>query len=717
MRDVMQSLQELVADRQHNRLLRLSFPNDDAPPDLLLVNQLDACEGLSRPFEYKVELISDSAHIALKDMQGKMLAVHLVRKDGGVRYFTGHVFSFGLKKVDGGIAYYEATLGPWFRYLSLRKDNYLFHNATLYDQTETVFADYGGLANWDWRVAGSKKLMKDACQFDETDANYLQRRWNAAGLVYWFEHSASGHRLVVSDDTTAAEPIDGNEEVPFQRHGGATEEDGIGEWSPARQLVQGTVAVASYDFKSGRPMVSSMPTVNQQGNVPNIESYEYTGAAGFTDGAGGQALARLRMEEMEASAKRFDGAGNNRQLAPGRWFRLTGHFKAAIGGDSDQANEFLVVEAHHRASNNYQAKTAEPSHYANELTCIRKFIPWRPGRTLNCVETKIYGLQTATVTGPAGEEIYTDEFGRVRIQFHWDRFGMRDENSSTWIRVVTPWSGSSFGMTSIPRIGTEVIIAFIGGEPDRPIITGMVPNVDTMPAWGLPANKTQTGMMSRSTPGGGTANANALRFEDKKGGEQVWIKAERNYDAEVGNDQSVTVANNQTITVGNDQASGVGNNQTCSVGNDQSLTVSKNRSKVIGKDESHTIGKNADRFVGNNESRRVKNSMMETVKVDALQQVGGDKNTLVGKHYKVEAGDSFEITCGESKFYMDKSGNVAITGKNINITADGPIQVNGKTIDLNSSGGAAAVTPSPKGGGAIIADVNAQFPSKPGAAG
>jgi type VI secretion system secreted protein VgrG len=687
MRDVITSLQDVLADRQHKRLLRLSFPNDDAPADLLLVNQLDALEGLSRPFEYTLELLSDSAHIALKDMQGKMLAVQLVCQDGSLRHFTGHVFSFGLKKVDGGVAYYEATLGPWFRYLALRKDNYLFHNATLYDQTASVFSDYGGLCNWDWRVAGSKKVMKDACQFDETDANYLQRRWNAAGLVYWFEHDASGHKLVVTDDTTAAEPIDGAEEVPFQRHGGAREEDGIGDWSPARHIVQGSVTVGSYDFKSGKPVVSSMPTVNQQGNVPTIESYEYTGALGFSDGDSGQALARLRMEEMEAAGKQFHGAGNNRRIAPGRWFRLSGHFDSPAHGDSNQASEFLVVEARHRASNNYQAKTETPSHYENTLTCIRKIIAWRPGRAFNCIETRIYGLQTATITGPAGEEIYTDEYGRVRVQFHWDRVGVRDENSSTWIRVATPWSGSNFGMTSIPRVGTEVIIAFIGGEPDRPIITGMVPNIDTMPAWGLPANKTQSGMMSRSSPGGGTENANALRFEDKKGAEQVWIKAERNYDAEVGNDQSITVGNNQT------------------------LTVTTNRSKFIGNDESKVVTNNETVFVGNDQTRRVKNTLRETIKVDAMQQIGGSKNTLVGKNFKVEAGDTFEITCGQSKFYMDKSGNVAITGKSINITSDGPVQVNGKTIDLNSEGGAAAVVPSPKGGGAIIADVDAEFPS------
>ncbi|MYM89293.1 type VI secretion system tip protein VgrG [Rugamonas sp. FT82W] len=672
MRDEVKSIVAAFADGQHNRLLRLQFPNQDAP-GRFLVNQLDAIEGLSRPFEYKVELLSESAHVELKDMQGKLLSVHLVLGDGGIRYFTGYVFSFGLTKVDGGIAYYEATLGPWFRFLSLRKDNYLFHQATLYEQTSSVFADYEGLCDWDWRVAGAQKRMNDACQFDESDSNYLQRRWNAAGLVYWFEHSASGHKMVLTDDTTIAAPIEGGEEVPFQRHGGALEEDGIGEWSPTRHLVQGAVAVASYDFKSGKPIVSAMPTVNRQGNVPVIESYEYTGALGFTDHATGEALARLRLEEMEAVGKLFHGAGNNRRLAPGRWFRLTGHFDGAPNGGSGDTDEFLVVEVRHRASNNYQVNAQQASDYQNQMSCLRKFIPWRPGRTRNCEETRIYGLQTATITGPAGEEIHTDEFGRVRVQFHWDRVGVRDENSSTWIRVATPWAGSNFGMTSIPRIGTEVIVSFIGGDPDRPIIIGMVPNVDTMPAWELPANKTQSGMMSRSSPGGSAQNANALRFEDKKGAEQVWLKAERDFDSNVGNDQTLTVGNN--------------------------------RSKVVAQDE--------DAFVGNNHSRRIKNSLMETVKVDALQQIGGEKNTLVGKHYKVEAGESFEITCGQAKFYMDKSGNVAITGKSINITADGPVQVNGKPIDLNSSGGAAAVTPSPKGGGAIIADVDAQFPSNP----
>ena len=565
-------LQALGGERQNNRILRLSFPAGDSPDATLLVNALDASEGLSRPFDYTLELLSDDAHIQLKDLQGKMLCVELVRKDGTLRYFTGRVFRFGLKRVDGGLAYYEARLGPWLNYLSLRKDNYLFHEATLYDQARSIFSDYGALADWDWRVKGLDKPMTDACQFDETDANYLARRWAAAGLFYWFEHSENGHQLVLSDDSAGAAPIDGDPEVPYQRHGGVIEEDGIGDWSPVRQLVHGSVAVSSYDFKNGHPVVTTASTLNKQGDVPAIESYEYTGAFGFKNLAHGDALAKLRMEEIEARGKLFEGAGNNRQLMPGRWFRLTGHFD---DGGGDDASEFLVVECLHRATNNYQAGAGTP-HYENRLSCLRKKIPWRPGRGFHCSETRIYGIQTATVVGPRGEEIHTDEFGRVRVQFHWDREGQGDERSSAWIRVATPWAGSNFGMTSIPRIGTEVIVSFMDGNPDRPIVTGMIPNANTMPAWELPANKTQSGMLSRSTPGGGYDNANAIRFEDKRGGEQVWVQAERNMDTVVKADETRAVGNDRTLNVGRNHVQDIGNDVTHTVGGSHTETIKRN---------------------------------------------------------------------------------------------------------------------------------------------
>lgn len=568
MRDVPAQLAHSGDARQHNRIMRLSFPNGDGPSATLLVNTLEASEGLSRPFEYSVELLSDDACIELKALQGKLLCVELVRSDGTLRYFTGRVFRFGLAKVDGGLAYYQARLGPWLDFLGLRKDNYLFHNATLYDQTRSIFADYGGVADWDWQVGRDDPVMTDACQFDETDLNYLSRRWAAAGLFYWFEHSAQGHRLVLADDSTAGAPIDGDPDVPYQRHGGAIEEDGIGDWSPTRQLAHASVAVGSYNFKSGRPMVAATSTLNRQGAVPQIESYEYAGAYGFKDQADGDALARLRMEEIEARAKLFEGGGNNRQLMPGRWFRLTGHF------DLDAADEFLVVECLHLVTNNYGAGEGIP-HYENRLSCLRRKIVWRPGRDFHCSQTRIYGIQSATVVGPQGEEIYTDKYGRVRVQFHWDREGKNDQRSSTWIRVATPWAGSNFGMTSIPRIGSEVIVSFMGGDPDRPLIIGMIPNVNAMPAWELPANKTQSGMLSRSSPGGSFNNANAIRFEDKRGGEQLWVQAERNLDTVVKLNDSKSVGADRTLQVGGSHTQGIGGDVTHTVGGAHAETIKR----------------------------------------------------------------------------------------------------------------------------------------------
>ncbi|RSZ55206.1 hypothetical protein EJB06_30560 [Massilia atriviolacea] len=209
MSEASSGLQALIDGRQNKRLLRLSFPDNDGPAAELLVNRLDAVESLSRPFEFTVELLSNDPHVPLKDLQGKMMCVQLVRGNGSMRYFTGRVFSFRLKTVDGGVSYYEARLGPWYQYLSLRKDNYLFHYTTMYDQTASIFGDYGSLADWDWRVQGATDTFTDTCQFDETDRNFLERRWVAAGIVYWFEHSERGHKLILSDDTTAAEPIDG----------------------------------------------------------------------------------------------------------------------------------------------------------------------------------------------------------------------------------------------------------------------------------------------------------------------------------------------------------------------------------------------------------------------------------------------------------------------------------------------------------------------------
>jgi len=539
MSQTLQNLQDLLVGRQYNRILRLSFPHNNAPSSQLLVNKLDAFEGLSRNFEFKVEMLSDDAKLALKNVQGKLLCVELVRQDGTLRYFTGYVFEFSLRKVDGAIAFYTATLGPWLKYLSLRKDNYLFHNKTLREQTDILFKDYGAHADWDSRVRGDDPAMTDACQFDESDFNYLSRRWEAAGWIYWYEHGATGHKLILSDDSTYADPIDGDAEIPFQRHGGSAEEDGIGDWSPVRQIMPGSVTLAKFNFKSpgqNAQNISTLPTVNKQGAVLDIESYEYIGAHGFKDRKDGDRMAKLRMEEMEAAGKHFEGAGNNRYILPGRWFRLTGHFDNNASDDNRQVNqnEFLILDARHIASNNYLQQADVKADYSNRLTCIRKMIPWRPGRDFNSVATRILAPQTATVVGPTGpDSIYTDEYGRIRVQFHWDRVGEGDDRSSAWVRVASSWAGSQLGAAAIPRVSSEVIVQWLDGSPDRPIVTGAVFNERNMPPWKLATQQALTGLRSRElTPNGGNSaggRSNHLILDDTNGRIQAQLKSDHQH--------------------------------------------------------------------------------------------------------------------------------------------------------------------------------------------
>jgi type VI secretion system secreted protein VgrG len=526
------TLTSLLQNRQHNRILRLAFPNSDGPQSVLLANRLEASESVSRDFTFTVEVLADNARIPLKAMQGKMVTIELVRGDGSLRYFNGYVFEFRLVKTDGSVAFYSMVLKPWLSYLKLRNNNFLFHDQTLRDQTETVFAAYGSHPTWDWRVTGNDLVATMACQFDESDHNYLHRRWEAAGWHYWYEHSATGHTLVLSDNSTTADPIDGHsEDVRFQRHGGSMEEEAIGSWSPVRQIVPGRVVLSAFNFKQPAPLTVDVPTLNIQGDVLAVESAEYAGAYGVKSSRHGDALGQLRMEEMEAAGKHMEAEGNNRFSMPGRWFRLAEHFHydSADRTSGEGRDEFLILGMEHVACNNYLQLGDPAPDYSNSFTCIRKNIPWHPGRGYNSVETKIHGPQTAIVTGPAGQEIHTDEHGRVRVQFHWDREGQSDERSSAFVRVASSWASGNFGAISLPRVGDEVIVQWLDSNPDHPIITGRVYNGENMGPWDLPSQSALSGIRSSELKGasGGGRN-NHLLMDDTSGQIQTVLSSDHN---------------------------------------------------------------------------------------------------------------------------------------------------------------------------------------------
>ncbi|QCP12094.1 type VI secretion system tip protein VgrG [Pseudoduganella umbonata] len=700
--------------RQHNRLLRLVFPNDDGPEALMLANRLDAREGLSRDFRFMVEVISNDANIALKDVQGKMVTVEMVREDGSIRYFNGYVFEFRREGSDGGAVFYHMVLMPWMAYLRLRRDNYLFHNKTVGEQTEEIFADYP-MAAAQLQVAGDDPEMTFACQYDESDYNYLHRRWEQLGWHYRYEHSADGHTLILSNDSVQSPPIDGaRTDIPFQSEAGSNEDDGLAKWTSIRRLVPASVALSSFDFKKPRPVAVDLPSINEQGDVLRMESYAYAGAFGFKDRADGEAHARIRSEEIEAVGKCFEGIGNDRTAQPGRKFTLSGHFDGELGADLD----FLIVEAHHTATNNLQDGSEAASRYANRITCSRTRVPWRPGRGYNSTEPKIYGLQTAIVVGPPGEEIYTDEYGRVRVQFHWDRVGQFDDKSSAWVRVATAWSGANFGMTSVPRIGSEVIVQFLDGNPDRPLVTGMVPNADTMPPWPLPANKTQSGILSRSTPGGAYENANAIRFEDRKGSEQLWLHAEKDQLTEVEHDEDKWVGNDRRKTIDRDENSHIKRDRTEQVGRNEKISIGANRAEDVAKNETISIGENRTEDVGADENVSIGGSrhvvigkvktetvalakmltiggayqtsvgagMNTTVALMQAEEVGLSKTVVVGQKISFTAGEEFRIEVGDSTFVMRADGRIEISGKEVIVRGSKKVEVHGDDVDINPQG-------------------------------
>ena len=716
MLEAAKALQALISgQRQNQRLLRLSFPHNDAPAGALMVaNRLEAYEGLSRDFHFTVEVLSDNPDIALKDVMGKMVTVELVREDGGQRYFNGYVFDFRFVKNDAGFSYYDMVLLPWLAFLRYRRDNYLFHGKSVEDQTDSIFGDYD-VQDWKTKALGDDAPMTDACQYDESDYNYLHRRWEAKGWLYWYEHRKDGHTLVLCGDSTQASPIDGDGQMVWQGKSGVTE-SGLTSFSAVRTVAPTAYAASSFDFKSPRPVRADVPTVNKQGKLPQMEVYEYVGAYGYKDASAGRNFVHLRMEEIEAAGKHFEANGDDDRSQCGYTFKLSGHSDLPSLGDEDaNDNEFLILEARHSISNNYETRQSQKSEYRNALVCIRKKIPWRPGRGLNSTEPKIYGPQTAIVVGPKGEEIHTDEYGRVRVQFHWDREGGYNEKSSAWVRVASTWAGSNFGFVAIPRIGQEVIVQWLDGNPDRPLITGRVYNQDNMPPWELPANRTQTGILSRSSQGGGYDNANALRFEDKKGAEEVWLHAEKDQRIEVehdeshwvGHDRSKTIDHDETVHVKHDRTETVDNNETITVhGNrtervdhNETISIGDNRKEDVGQNESISIGANQTVTIGQNQAETVAiakaltvgagyavtvgGAMNTAVGLAQFEEVGLSKTVMVGQSYTTRAGKVFEVKVGKSSLRMDEAGNITLTGVKLKIEGSGSVQINGKDVDVN----------------------------------
>ena len=653
------ALQNLLMSQAH-RIMKIVFPHKDGPTSQVFLENFDGTEKLNAAFDFQLKLISDDAFIELKDFMGKMVTVELDQANTSTpRYFNGYVTAARHAGSDGGLAMYELTVSPWTKLLEHRRDHYIFHNQTLVATLEELFADYSQFKDVKFTVANPGPVETFRVQYDETDFNYFNRRCEEKGWSYWFEHRADGHTLVISDNTTQAPAMEPVVYVRFQ--GGNVKEkvDTIDQWNGARTLQPSKVAVQSFDFKQPTfPLYSEQATNRVQGAVLQTEVFEYTGALAFNSTEGGNSLAILRLEEFEARAKSFTGAGNHRGLVPGRYFELIEHFEHDQEKNAIDS-QFLPLAVTHSACNNYLNKDTDAV-YRNSFTALRRAIPYRPGRSANSTPTAAPGIQTATVVGPAGEEIHCDEFGRVKVQFHWDRAGTMDDKSSCWVRVSSPWAGTNYGGIQLPRIGQEVIVDFLNGNIDQPIIVGRTYNQGQMPPWSLPAQKNQSGFYSKSI-GGGYDNANVLRFDDTSGGEELWLHAEKNQLTEVENDEKKWVGNDRVKTIDRDETSLIKRDRTETVNRDEKITVNNDRTERVDHNEKISIGDNRSEDVGIDETISIGKNRTETVGSNETISIGKNRNEKVGSNEDISIGKNRSKTiCSNEKDKIGKNWSINV---------------------------------------------------------
>ncbi|KPX47540.1 putative type VI secretion system effector, VgrG family [Pseudomonas syringae pv. helianthi] len=527
---------------QNRRLFK--FKNLANPGQELLLESFRGTEGLSRAYQFDLLLVCQDSGVELKSMMGQHVVIEIELADGSPRYIAGYLTRFASGGSDGGMAKYTATLNPWFSMLKNRFDTRIFQGNTVEEVVTQVFAMCTAFSKHEFRLSKPLKRYTYITQYRESDFNFVQRLLEEEGMFYYFEHTAEGHTMIICDDSTTLVPLPEQPQIRFHSASVTETADSITDWNGDRRLQSGKMAVQTFDYRQpNNRLPVTMNSLNQQGDVENFEVYDFPGQ--YTHGTydEGEALLRLRVEALELRGKSFRGASNCRAMKPGYTFELLQHYDHDQGSPEDR--QFLLVLIDSEGHNNYL--NGQQASYRNTFSCVRKKIVFRPQLTTN--RSVISGPHTAIVVGPPGEEIFTDELGRVKIQFHWDRKGEHNDKSSCWVRVAQSGASGGFGSIQIPRVGDEVVVVFLDGNPDRPLVMGSLYNSQNTPPWSLPANKTQSGFLTRSAKGdGGTANF--FRFEDKAGAEQVIMHAERNMDTEIELDETHDVGNNRKVTVG-----------------------------------------------------------------------------------------------------------------------------------------------------------------------
>jgi type VI secretion system secreted protein VgrG len=542
--------------------------------DVLLLQSFQGDEGVSRLFRFSLDMVSTEKTIDFNAIVGKRATIRLRVPKQPERYFNGVISRFSQGASGSGLTAYTAELVPWLWMLTLSSDCRVFQNLSVPDIIEQVFRNRG-FSDFKKNLRGTYLPLEYCVQYRETDFNFVSRLMEQYGIFYYFEHDKSAHHLVMTDSTAGHQPCPGQAKASCQGAQDADVSRGeVTAFGAEQEVRAGRYDLSDYNFET--PAVNLAVNVNAVGPGSDSKNalFDYPGEYAKRDQ--GEALVRLRIEEEEAQRVVFAGQSACRAFRPGYGFSLTDHYR------SDWNRSYYLLSVFHSATTGAYGSSGQvvASGYTNSFSCLQASTPFRPPRST--ARPVIEGVQTAMVVGKKGEEVWVDKHGRVKVQFHWDRKGKRDESSSCWVRVAQPWAGKRWGAVFLPRIGQEVIVEFIEGDPDRPMIIGSVYNGDQVPPYDLPAGQTRTTIKSNSSKGGG--GSNELRFEDKKGAEQVYVHGQRDFDVVVEHDRHESVGNEQHLEVTSHRIEKIGGEQHLKIGADLVEDVGGSHSEKAGQE-------------------------------------------------------------------------------------------------------------------------------------
>lgn len=660
--------------------------------DKLMFSQMDGFDEISQCFRYDLGLVSKDINVKAEDLLGTPATI-TVRTDSAKRFFHGIIAEFAFQEFREDYAHYRAVLRPWLWFLAHRSDNRIFQKKSVVEIIEDVFKPYAD-------VKVEKRLKKsypprDYCvQYRESDLNFVQRLMEHEGIFYHFDHADEEHTLVLSDANASVKEAEGFGTVKFRGEVGtvAGEDDVITTLLPRASVRSGAYVHTDYDFKKPATDLMTKADAPKSHAAAAGELYHYPGD--YIEVGAGEPLAAIRLEEAQALHVRVLATGNVRGLWSGVSFKLEDFDREA-----DNVAYLVLRSDYEMWDDLYRAGMQRQGEgFGIRLALQPLALTFRPAR--RTAKPLMSGPQTAVVVGPSGEEIFTDEYARVKVQFHWDRLGGKDENSSCFVRVSSVWAGSGWGFIQIPRIGQEVIVDFLEGDPDKPIITGRVYNAAQMPPYGLPANATQSGWKSNSSPGGG--GWNEMRFEDKKGSEEVYFQAEKDHNELIKNNETRTVGNDfaedvghdakqdighdRTETVGNDKSVTVGHDQTTSIGNNDTETVGVDRVLSVGSNETISIGSNSSETIGLNHTQTVAVAQTITVGAARVDSVGASETRTVGAAQTNTIGASRDVTVGASESHSIGSDDSWTIGakRTVAVGADESMTVGGNQSETVS---------------------------------